>query len=126
MLINALKWFITAFFGALSFSIPELIRRIFGFVGIGYVTYTGMNLLESQLILLFQSQLVGLPAAVLQFLGIMHIDDAFSMIMSAWAIRKIFEGWSSGSRSAFTYRNNGSAETNPWSGGGPPKTGGWF
>lgn len=121
-----LRFFITAFFGAFSYALPELIRRVLGFIGIGVLTYSGMNFLEGKLVDLFQAQLVGLPIMVLQFLGLFRVDDAFSMIMSAWAIRKVADGWSSGSKSILNFRRNGSAPTDPWSGGGPPKTGGWF
>ncbi|MGZ3999611.1 MAG: DUF2523 domain-containing protein [Mucilaginibacter sp.] len=126
-MIAALRWLVSALLSGLAYSIPELIRRVIGFLGIALVTTVGINRVEQALIDKFTSQLAGLPLITAQFLGMLHIDDAFSMLISAYALRRIMDGVSSaGSKSGYTYRRNGSAESNPWSSGGPPKTGGWF
>jgi len=126
-MIAALKWLVQALLAGFAASIPELLRRILGFLGIALITTVGLNKAEQVLIDKFTAELAGLPLATSQFLGMMHIDDAFSLLISAYAARRLLEGISAaGSRSGYTYRRNGSAETDPWSSGGPPKTGGWF
>lgn len=98
-----IKWAILALFSALSSFLPSLIGRILGFLGLATVTMTGMKYVENLLVTQFKSQLVGLPSTVFNFLGILHIDDAFTMVLSAWAIRRLIDGWdSSGSKTSYT------------------------
>ncbi len=119
---SALKWVISAFFGALNFALPEILRRLFAFLGVGLTTYTGLNYVEQLLIDEFKVQLAGLPITIIDFLGMFRIDDAFSLLISAWVVRRVMDGWQSGSRSIFS-RNTTGTSTDPWS---APRSGGWF
>lgn len=126
-MIQLVHWFLLLFFGSLSYSIPELVRRVFAFIGVSMVTISGVNFIESLLVTKFTGLLSDLPYSVMQILGLMHIDDAFSMIISAFAIKRVLSGWdSSGKKSKLTIGKDGVSDTpDPWS-GGPPKTGGYF
>lgn len=116
-MLQTIKWVIGWFFAAFSLSIPELIRRVLSFLGVGLITVTGINYAEQLLIDKFVSQLSGLPMVTLQFLGMFRIDDAFSLIVSAFAVKKLMTGWSStggGRRQTYTY-NKGGTDADPWS-----------
>lgn len=121
-MVVVLKWFISAFFGALTFALPELLRRIFGFLGLGLITMTGVNYVENLLVDKFKAQLIGLPLTVIDFLGMFRIDDAFSLLISAYAIKRLMDGWNNGSMSKYG-RNTTGTSGDPWS---SPRSGGWF
>ena len=73
--------------GGLAISLPTLIRRLLWSLGIGAVVFTGMNLVLNQLATLALNQFNGIPAVPLQVMGILNIDTAFSMIISAYSMR---------------------------------------
>jgi len=80
--------------GLIDISVP-LVKKVMIALGIGSVTYGGLFALLDQVSSYFQLQLSGLPADVLALIGIMKIDIAFTMIMSAITANTILRGWSS-------------------------------
>lgn len=82
--------FILSLFGM---ALPELLTRIAIYLGFGVVTTTGMFYLFDQVKSLFQAQLTGLPADVLAMVGIMKLDMAFTLILSAAMTKTVINGW---------------------------------
>jgi hypothetical protein len=117
-----LRFVLQFLFGAFTFALPEILKRVLTFLGIGALTLTGLNYVESQLIQMFTAQLNGLPGTVIKIVGMLRIDDAFSLMISAFVLRQYFDGWTNGSKSIFT-RNTTGTSSDPWS---APRTGGWF
>jgi len=108
------QWLIIWFFGALQLALPEIIKRIALYLGFSLATITGLNYIETQLIQKFQDQLVGVPLLALQFVGMMNVDKALTLMLSAFAFRKLMDGWSAtGTRSTWTSKD-------PWNGPGGP------
>lgn len=78
----------------LGYGIKELIVRACIALGFGLVTTYGMYTLFDQIQYIFSSQLRGLPSDVFAMLGIMQIDNCFTMILSAAAAKQVMRGWS--------------------------------
>jgi len=79
--------------GLLAIAVP-LVKKVLLALGIGAVTYSGLYYLINQLTNLFQQQLAGMPVDALAILGMMKIDIAFTMIISAITAKAILSGWS--------------------------------
>lgn len=77
----------------LGYGIKELVIRAAIALGFGIATTFGMYALFDQVEAHFQAQLSGLPADVLAMLGIMQIDVAFTLILSAAAAKQVILGW---------------------------------
>lgn len=73
--------------GTAAITLPTLIRRLLWAFGIGAVVFTGLNVLYNQLSNLALAQFSGIAGLPLQVIGILNIDVAFSMILSAYSIK---------------------------------------
>lgn len=82
-------WFIFA-----SIVVP-LVFKVFAAIGIGSVTYIGVQALLDQVSTLIQSYLFALPVEIQQLLGVLRLDDAISLVLSAAAVRAVFAGLNS-------------------------------
>lgn len=80
-------------FSLFGFGIKELVLRAAVALGFGVMTTYGMYALFDQVKSHFNAQLTGLPSDVLALLGIMQIDIAFTMILSAAAAKQVLLGW---------------------------------
>lgn len=74
-------------FGSAFLALPELARRLMITFGVGAVTFVGMGFLLDQIKSLAFSSLTGMPALSLQVVGLLNIDIAFNVVMSAYAIK---------------------------------------
>lgn len=87
--------FLAALLGGLVQAAGSFVGRALIALGIGYVSYTGINALlgwiKSQVI----SYLVGAPATVVAIMGLLKIDVALSIIFSAFAARLVLQGLTS-------------------------------
>lgn len=87
--------FIAMIGGMLIQIVGSLAGRVMVALGIGVVTYTGINAsleaLKSQAI----ASLFALPPQILSMLGIMKVGVAISIIMSATAARLVLNGLTS-------------------------------
>lgn len=87
---------IAALWGALIPIMSTLVGRVLLALGIGFVTYKGMDATVTFLLDTIKSSLSGMPSEVLQFLAFCWIDKAIGMIFSAWsaalALRTIASG----------------------------------
>lgn len=75
-----------------AFLIIPLIIRILYAIGIGFVTYTGITALLNMISNFFQNSLGGVSLELLQVIGLLNIDRAFTVIMSAITIRATLKG----------------------------------
>lgn len=84
--------FVAAIGGMLINLVGTLVGRVLVALGIGVVTYTGMNsslgFLKSQAVSAFS----GLPAEVLSIIGIMKVGVCISIITSAITARLLLNG----------------------------------
>lgn len=88
--------FIAALLGGLVQASASIAGRVLIALGIGYVTYQGIDLLLDSL----KSQIVGLltsvPPQFVQVLSTLKIDVAISITFSAIAARLVLQGLTSG------------------------------
>ena len=84
---SAYRLAITALIGAFGAALPEIIRRVLFSLGIGAVVFLGMGALLSQLQTLALGELSGMGQMALQIAGILNIDVAFNIVMSAYSIK---------------------------------------
>ena len=82
--------------GVLLQLIGSLVGRILVALCLGYVSYQGFDLLLTSFRTLFTSYSAGLPASVLQILGILKMGTCFNIAMSALTIRAVLGGLQSG------------------------------
>lgn len=99
-------------FSLLGFGIKELVLRVVVALGFGLITTYGIYALFDQIKTHFSAQFTGLPADVLAILGIMQIDVAFTMILSAAAAKQVLLGWNK-----LTDKRSGRAWQTPGTGG---------
>lgn len=68
-------------------SIANIVVRALLGIGVGLVTYTGLNVVLGMATDAIKQNMTGLPAAAMQILGLGGIDFAINMILSAYAVR---------------------------------------
>ena len=78
--------FLPALIGALAGAMGSLIGRAVIALGIGYVTYKGLDVMIGALRDNVVAQVSGLSGQALQFVSFLYVDKALSMIMSAVVI----------------------------------------
>lgn len=89
-----MKWLATAIFSLFGFGIKELAVRAAIAIGMTAVTTTGVYTLLTAIQTQFVNQLSGLPIQVIAMLGLMKVDIAFTMILSAVTAKFVMQGWS--------------------------------
>lgn len=88
--------FIAALWGALVPMLGTLVGRVLVSLGIGYVTYTGIDASLSWAKAQFLSSLAGAPAATVGLASAMKVGVCVSMLLSAVAARLVLAGLTSG------------------------------
>ncbi len=85
--------------------VPFAVRILKGF-GIGIVTYTGINLVLTELVEFAQDSLNGLPADILGIVGLMNLDVALNMIVSAVLAKTVLDGFNNatGNKKDFVFK----------------------
>lgn len=89
--------FVAALWGALLSMVGTLVGRVLVSLGIGYVTYTGIDSAITWSKSVFLSGMSGLPAAAVGIAGTMKIGVCVSMLLSALTARLVLAGLTSGS-----------------------------
>jgi hypothetical protein len=69
--------------GGLASAVGTLVGRVLISMGIGFVTYTGIDLALTELQQLVISGVQGLPADMVSLIGFLWLDKALSVIFSA-------------------------------------------
>lgn len=83
------------FWASLFTLIGPLVYRVVASLGMGFVTYTGVNMLTDQLLDLAQSETAALPPQMFQIVAMLHLDDAIALIVSAVVAKLTLIGMSS-------------------------------
>ncbi|MCB0482682.1 MAG: DUF2523 domain-containing protein [Flavobacteriales bacterium] len=78
---------------------------LLGAIGIGVVTYVGMDLFFTTLLNEISSRLTGLPADMVAIFGLLKLDVAIQIIFASYAAALTFKGFKQGAKSVFTLRN---------------------
>lgn len=73
--------------GGLMISLPTLLKRAAIALGFGVITFTGTTIVLNHLKDVAFANLSGVPSMALNIFGILNIDTAFSIVMSAYAIK---------------------------------------
>jgi hypothetical protein len=88
--------FIASLVGALVQAAGTLVGRVLLSLGIGYVSYTGIDTSLAWLRQTIAAQWSGLPSQTLAVASAMQLGSGVSVIMSAFAARLVLEGLTSG------------------------------
>lgn len=75
--------------------VEPIISKIIGALGIGFVTFTGINLLIGKFEQSILTSISGVPADLYAIISISGIGSAFSIILSAFAMRATLAGMDS-------------------------------
>lgn len=82
----------SAIIGALATTMGSLVGRVLLALGIGFVTYKGVDTAAGFLLDQIKSGFSQMPVDVLNFLAWTWIDKAIGMIFSAWAASMALQG----------------------------------
>lgn len=77
--------------GGLMISLPTLIKRLAISLGVGVFSVIGLEVVLNHIKSLAFSNLAGMPALTANVIGILNIDTAFSIVMSAYAMKLSFK-----------------------------------
>ncbi|MEM8493536.1 MAG: DUF2523 family protein [Pseudomonadota bacterium] len=89
---------IVAIQGWLIAAVPGIVARILATLGIGFVAFSGLNLISDQIGVFLRGQLSGLPADMLSILNLMGVGTGIEMLIagiSVFFVIKIARGASS-------------------------------
>lgn len=82
-----IKVLLQALIGGSMLSLPTLIKRVLISLGFGVAVFTGTTVLLNSIKSLAFSSVSGMPSMAANIAGILNIDTAFSIVMSAYAIK---------------------------------------
>jgi hypothetical protein len=88
--------FIAALVGALIQAAGTLVGKVLISLGIGYVTFQGIDTSMSWLKQQIAAQWAGLPADILQVASTLKLGVGVSIILSAFAARLVLDGLTGG------------------------------
>lgn len=88
--------FIAALLGGLATAMGSLVGRVLIALGIGYVTYSGLNVLLDWIKNEIFGQLMGINSDVLGIIGVLQVDTSVNIIFSAIAAKFMISGISNG------------------------------
>lgn len=77
--------------GALANAIPAMVARILVALGVGAVVYSGFDFILDQVHTQVVSSLGGIGGITANVIGILNIDTAVNIILSAYAIRLTYK-----------------------------------
>jgi hypothetical protein len=82
--------------GALMGAVGSWVGRVLLSLGIGYVTYKGVDVATGFLLDQIKSGFAGLPADVASFFAFVWLDKAIGMVFSTWTACTAASGLASG------------------------------
>ncbi len=88
--------FIAALLGALIQGAGTLVGRVLISLGIGYVTYTGIDLMLTTAKDQALSRLGGLGSTVVQLAGVLQVGTCINILASAFMARLLVKGLTDG------------------------------
>lgn len=81
----------TRLWAFILFALPLVLEKIIKLLGIGVVSYAGVDLTVDEISEFLMSKLDGLPADLLQIFLIMKVDAGFKIVLTAMAIAISFK-----------------------------------
>lgn len=87
---------IASIIGGLTQALGTWVGRVLVSLGIGYVTFTGVDASIAWAKTQFLSSLSGLPAAAVGLMGLLKVGVCVSMLLSAVTTRLVISGLTSG------------------------------
>ncbi len=88
--------FLAALLGGLVQATTSIVGRVMVALGLGFVSYTGIDALLVNIKSMIITNLATLPPQALQVASTLKVGVAISIITSAYLVRLIFAGLSSG------------------------------
>lgn len=76
---TGLAWFLGVY-------TTKLVYRVMAAIGIGFVSYTGINWVLDQITAQVQSAFGGMSQTMIDAVTILQIDQALSLVLSAYAV----------------------------------------
>ncbi len=74
------------------FVLPQIIGKILLLLGVGGVTYAGVQVLLGNVRSFLEEQISVLPPELYNFFSVLNVGEAFSMILSAVTIKMTMRG----------------------------------
>ena len=96
--------FAAALLGGLVSVAGSLVGRVLLSLGLGYVSYTGIDTALSAIKAQLQSSAAALPSYVVGMMGWMQIGTGFSILLSAITMRFVLQGLTSGALKRFVVK----------------------
>lgn len=95
-----MPYFIAALFSMLSTAVLPLVTKVLTGLGLGAVSYIGVNFVIDSARAELMSNMAGIPVDIAQILGLYKFDVAINIILAAVTTRLVLSGVSkvSGSR----------------------------
>lgn len=87
---------LVAFAVALGPILTNVIARVALAFGVGFAVYSGIDVALTQVKSVATSSYGALPANVVAMLGLLRVDQAFNLILSAVSVRFVLEGLTGG------------------------------
>ena len=94
-----------------------VVQKIISFIGLATVVLVGINQATSIMTDYIAGMYGGLPADVSALIGLMKLDVGLSLIISAGVIKRLFSGYTQGSKVAKPWRVPSGVES-PYNGSG--------
>lgn len=88
--------FIVAWLLALGPILTNAISRVAIAFGVGFVVYSGLDVVLDQVKSVATSSYGALPANVVSMLGLLRVDQALNLMLSAVSVRFVLEGMTGG------------------------------
>lgn len=88
--------FIVAWLLALGPIFTNAIARVLLAFGVGFAVFSGVEVALDQVKSVALSSYGGLPGNVVMMLGLLRVDQAFNLVLSAVSVRFILEGLTGG------------------------------
>lgn len=82
---------INGLIGAIAISLPTLIKRLAISLGVGVAVFTGADFLLDGVKSNILSTIFSLPPEAIQMIGVLNIDKAINIILSAVTIKFTFK-----------------------------------
>lgn len=90
-MLGIVKALVLSLLGGFAISIPSLVWRVVGSLGMGFIVYQGGQELLDRLKSLLNSQMMGLDSPYIGIMGLMKIDDAIGVVISAYTVSLIIK-----------------------------------
>lgn len=84
---SIIRVLISGLIGSFMMALPSIIKKLSIVLGFGLVTFTGMKVLLDYIKVHVINSISGMPEMAANIAGVLNIDTAFSIVMSAYAIK---------------------------------------